>query len=87
MEGASEVLIFGIGNPLLDISVETPNDEIFKKYELSAGQACLAEEKHMPLYDELWKTAGVETIPGGSALNSMRAANVLNSYLTFLSSC
>jgi adenosine kinase len=37
----------------------------------------LATEKQMPLYDELWTMKGVETIPGGSALNSVRACNFM----------
>ncbi len=84
--GAFEYLIFGIGNPLLDISVEVKTDEILKKYDLQHGQACLAEEKHMPIYDEMWKLPGVETIPGGSALNSMRSSNVNTNTKPF-SSC
>ena len=75
-QAQKEYLIFGIGNPLLDISVETPTDEILKKYELIAGQAILAGEKQMPIYDELWNMEGTERIPGGSALNTMRATAV-----------
>jgi len=68
--------VFGIENPLLDISVEIPDDGLLKKYELQNGHAILAAEKHFPIYDEIWKFPGVQTIPGGSALNSMRTANV-----------
>lgn len=71
-----EYLIFGIENPLLDISVEVPTDEFMKKYELIPGQAMLAGEKQMPIYDELWAMEGTQRIPGGSSLNSMRAAAV-----------
>ncbi len=76
MVDTQEYLIFGIGNPLLDISLEIPDDTLLKKYGIAYGQACLAEEKHMPLYDEMWANDKKDTIPGGSALNSMRAANV-----------
>ena len=31
----------------------------------------------MPLYDELWQAEGIETIPGGSCLNTIRAANFM----------
>lgn len=75
-QGQKDYLIFGIGNPLLDISVETPTDEMLKKYELIAGQAILAGEKQMPIYDELWNMEGTDRIPGGSALNTMRATAV-----------
>ena len=36
------------GNPLLDISAEV-GPEVLTKYDLKAGNACLAEEKHLPL--------------------------------------
>ena len=37
MEGVQELLIFGIENPLLDISMELQNDELLKKYKLEHG--------------------------------------------------
>ena len=82
VDESKNYLIFGIGNPLLDISVETPTDETIKKYELIAGQAILASEKQMPIYDELWNQEGTERVPGGSALNTMRATavNILAPY-------
>lgn len=67
--------IFCIENPLLDISIELKDNEILKKYELAEGQASLAGEKQMPIYDEIWAMQGREAIPGGSALNSARSAN------------
>ena len=68
---------FIIGNPLLDISIELPDATLLDKYELQAGHASLASDKQMPIYDELWNMPGKETIPGGSALNSARAANYM----------
>jgi adenosine kinase len=73
-QNQSKYLIFGIGNPLLDLSVECPTDEMIKRYEMIAGQAILAGEKQMPIYKELWGTDGIDKIPGGSALNTIRAA-------------
>ena len=64
-----------MGNPLLDISVDMDDDSLLKKYELDSGMAILAEEKHMPIYEELWNMPNREAIPGGAALNSARAAN------------
>ena len=64
-----------MGNPLLDISVDMDDDSLLKKYELDSGMAILAEEKHMPIYDEIWNMPNREAIPGGAALNSARAAN------------
>ena len=69
--------LFVMGNPLLDISVEMNDDSVLKKYGLESGMAILAEEKHMPLYDELWNMPNREAIPGGAALNSARAANFM----------
>lgn len=54
MEQVPELLVFGIENPLLDISKEFSNDDILKKYKLEHGHASLATEEQKPLYDELW---------------------------------
>lgn len=66
--------IFGMGNPLLDISVEFSDDSILKKYELQPASAILAEEKHLPLYKDLSESPNVQYIPGGATLNSIRVA-------------
>jgi adenosine kinase len=73
MEGKKQ--LFLIGNPLLDISVELSDNTMLDKYELAHGQASLAGEKQMPIYDELWDLPERAAIPGGSALNSARSAN------------
>jgi adenosine kinase len=65
--------IFGMGNPLLDISANVDATWL-EKYGLAANNACLAEEKHLPLYEELTNVAGVQYIPGGATLNSIRVA-------------
>lgn len=72
----SEKLIFAIGNPLLDISAVC-DKETLDKYGLINGGACLAEEKHKELFEELWKKDNVETIPGGAAMNALRSANFM----------
>jgi len=61
-----------IGNPLLDISANV-DEEFLKKYELSLNNAILAEDKHMPIYEEIVK-GKVDYIAGGAALNSARVA-------------
>lgn len=71
-----EKLIFAIGNPLLDISAEC-DVEVLEKYGLTNGLACLAEEKHKALFEELWKNEHVETIPGGAAMNAIRSAHFM----------
>lgn len=69
--GGIDVLFFC--NPLLDISVEDVDAEILARYKLQAGQAVLAGDDHMPLFDEIFNKDGRLLIPGGSALNSARA--------------
>ncbi|KAL8613559.1 hypothetical protein ACOMHN_021978 [Nucella lapillus] len=77
---AKEGILLAYGNPLLDISVnEDSCVELLKKYDLEANNAILAEEKHVPLYDELVSKypSKVEYIPGGATLNTMRAVQWL----------
>lgn len=69
-------LIVGMGNPLLDMSV-VADEELLKKYELEPNMACLAEEKHKPLYQELTEKFDVEYIAGGAVQNSLRVAQWL----------
>lgn len=69
--------IFVIGNPLLDISVDVTETTLLEKYELEEGQASLAGDKQMPVYDELWNMEGRLAIPGGSGLNSARSMNFM----------
>jgi adenosine kinase len=68
-----DVQILGMGNPLLDISSPV-DDALMKKYDLKPGNAILAEDKHLPIYEELAAMKKVEYIGGGSTLNSMRVA-------------
>jgi len=56
----------------LDISAEVPLS-FFEKYEAKPGTACLAEQKHLPLYEELVQNYPVQYIAGGAGQNSMRA--------------
>ena len=60
---------------MLDITVETKDDSIANKYGMESGLACLASEKQMPIYDEIWGMKGRSSTPGGSAMNTARAAN------------
>lgn len=64
--------LFVIGNPLLDISANV-DGEFLKKYELTLNNAILAEEKHMPIYEEIVK-GKVDYIAGGAALNTARVS-------------
>lgn len=68
--------IVGFGNPLLDMSING-DENLLKKYELKSNNAILAEEKHMPLYEELINCEKIEYTAGGSAQNSLRVAQVI----------
>lgn len=71
-------MLVGMGNPLLDISVNS-DDSILEKYGLKPNDAILAEKKHMPLYSELVENYPVDYIAGGSTLNALRVAQVCRS--------
>jgi len=70
-EQTTSVNVFGAGNALLDISCEV-DQTFFDKYGIQAGNAILAEEKHIPMYGELAGMKDVQYIPGGATLNSIR---------------
>jgi adenosine kinase len=73
MSRVPEGYILGIGNPLLDISAHV--DQAFlDKYGITLNNAILAEEKHLPMYQELVKNFKVEFIAGGATQNSIRVA-------------
>jgi len=69
----TERILLGMGNPLLDMIAETPKD-MLTKYNLNANDSIMAEEKHMPLYEELQKNFKVTYVAGGATQNSIRAA-------------
>ena len=69
--------IFMIENPLLDISIDMADNSLLEKYQLAHGQASLATEAQLPMYDEIWGMEGRLAIPGGSTLNSARSANFI----------
>jgi len=73
---AAEGILFGIGNPLLDISAHV-EPAYLDKYHLKAGNAILAEASHLPIYEEMQKLYPVEYIAGGAAQNSIRVAQWL----------
>ena len=62
---APEGILLGMGNPLLDISVNAEK-EFLDKFGLEANNAILAEEKHVPMYQEMVDTMKVEYIAGGA---------------------
>jgi adenosine kinase len=68
-----EGVILGVGNPLLDISAPVPKS-LLDKYGVELNNAVLAEEKHLPVYEELVREHEVEYIAGGATQNSIRVA-------------
>lgn len=71
-----EGILFGIGNPLLDISAYV-DEEFLKKYDLLSNNAILAEEKHLPIYKDLTENHQVEYTAGGATQNSIKVAQWL----------
>lgn len=68
-----EGVLLGMGNPLLDISAKC-DEELLKKYDLKPANQIMAEESHMPLFDELAAMPDVEYLAGGATQNSIRVA-------------
>lgn len=63
--------IVGFCNPLLDMTI-VGDQNLLDKYDLKNNNAILAEEKHMPLYEELMKNEQIVCTAGGSGQNSLR---------------
>lgn len=70
---AYEGILLGMGNPLLDISAVV-DEEFLKKYDVKLNNAILAEDNHLPMYDELASKDNVEYIAGGATQNSIKVA-------------
>lgn len=71
--------ILGLGNPLLDISVEVKDLALLDRYGLKMGNAILAAAEHQPLYAEIVRdfagaAGGVQYIAGGATQNTIRVA-------------
>lgn len=64
-------MLFGMGNPLLDISASVEND-FLHKYSLKPNDAILADEKHASLYTELVEKYDCSYIAGGATQNTLR---------------
>ncbi|KAK6933390.1 Carbohydrate kinase PfkB, partial [Dillenia turbinata] len=73
---AYEGILLGMGNPLLDISAVV-DDDFMKRYDIKLNHSYLAEDKHLPLYDEMASKYNVEYIAGGATQNSIKVAQWL----------
>ncbi|EEB11607.1 adenosine kinase, putative [Pediculus humanus corporis] len=63
--------ILGVGNPLLDLTVNG-DAELLKKYKLEANNAVLANMFQKSMYKHLMKNYNVQLSAGGSVQNSLR---------------
>lgn len=72
MEEVADGCLFGMGNPLLDLSADVPLS-FLEKYNLKQNDAILAAEAHMPIYQELVQCyQPVQYIAGGATQNTIR---------------
>ncbi|KAM8877748.1 adenosine kinase-like isoform 1-T1 [Synchiropus picturatus] len=69
----SENTLFGMGNPLLDISAVVDKD-FLDKYGLKPNDQILAEDTHKALFEEIVRRDKVEYHAGGSTQNSVKIA-------------
>ncbi|CAI6088693.1 hypothetical protein V2G26_013915 [Clonostachys chloroleuca] len=76
MAARKEFALLVLENPLLDIQAQA-DQALLDKYELKANDAILAEEKHIPLYEELLNNYDAKLIAGGAAQNSARGAQYI----------
>jgi adenosine kinase len=70
-ESKNTGVFLGMGNPLLDICA-TVGDDMFEKYGVTLNNAILAEEKHLPMYEDLVSNFDVQYIAGGATQNTVR---------------
>ncbi|KAG6665629.1 hypothetical protein I3843_02G150500 [Carya illinoinensis] len=70
---AHEGILLGMGNPLLDISAVV-DESFLERYDIKLNNAILAEDKHLPMYEEMASKYNVEYIAGGATQNSIRVA-------------
>jgi len=65
--------LFCFGNPLLDVSSEV-GQEFLDKYDVKLNNAIMAEEKHLPVFEDLATNHKPLYIAGGATQNSARVA-------------
>jgi len=73
MASLNEGTLFGMGNPLLDI-MAVVDLAFLEKYNMKANNAILAEEVHLPIYEDLKRNYTVAYCAGGATQNVMRVA-------------
>lgn len=66
-----EYAVLGMGNPLLDISADV-DDAFLAKYGVTMNNAILAEEAHLPIYQDMVDNLSPNYIAGGATQNTIR---------------
>ncbi|KAJ2972379.1 hypothetical protein NUW58_g9196 [Xylaria curta] len=56
-------------------------EDLLKKYDLKANDAILAEEKHLPLYEELLNNYDAKLIAGGARRTRLRKTKRLSAWV------
>lgn len=65
-----------LGNLLLDMLTTVDGESFLDEYNLVPDSIQTANESHLKIYTEIMKRSDVVTSPGGSALNTVRMAQV-----------
>ncbi|KAK7414519.1 adenosine kinase [Neonectria punicea] len=76
MAPAKEYALLCLENPLLDIQA-FGDQALLDKYGVKENDAILAEEKHIPLFEDLLNNYDAKLIAGGAAQNSARGAQYI----------
>lgn len=71
----NNLCFLAIENPLLDLTVDDNEGILHTKYGLAHGQASLVSPEQIGIHLEVLNMPGITTTPGGSSLNTVRAAN------------
>ena len=82
-------MLFGIGNPLLDILAKVAPGYV-GRWNLDSNAQINASEEHLALFEEVVNFFEVEYVPGGCTLNTLRVCQWLmssNSSSTVFSGC
>uniref|UniRef100_A0A7S1KTI3 Adenosine kinase n=1 Tax=Percolomonas cosmopolitus TaxID=63605 RepID=A0A7S1KTI3_9EUKA len=65
-------VLFGMGNPLLDIAANVSTEFAVEKYGAEFGNAILANEKNIGVYEDLTTNFPVQYMAGGATMNVFR---------------
>ncbi len=76
--------ILGIGNALMDILAQLPNDDLLAKYNLPRGSMTHVDETTSSHIWEGLRTLGIQHIAGGSAANTLAGTAALGMRSAFI---